>query len=656
MKSLMFSWVLVPILLSGAAVAEAEPLPFLHPLFADNMVLQQGIAAPVWGWAAPGEKVTVRMEGKSASATALADGKWLARLGPFAAGGPFTLEVAGPRSVTVKNVLVGDVWICSGQSNMEMGIGAVDRAQEEIAGADIPGIRLFTVPKLVASEPQSTCGGEWLVCSPKTVAAGGWAGFTAVGYFFGREIHSARKVPVGLIHTSWGGTIAEAWTSGEALSAMDDFRGPVEDFRKAAEAARAGAEDLDKRRAQWFRKVDPGSAPGLGWADPAFDASLWKAMSLPANWESAGLPDFDGIVWFRREFTLPEGWAGKDCVLHLGPIDDADTTWVNGVLVGSKDQYNEPRDYKVPAKALKAGRNVIAVRAIDFQGPGGICGSPADLRIEPEDLPGVSPVSLAGPWLFKDSTPVSKAGRMPQRMSNNPNVVTVLYNGMIAPLLPFAIQGAIWYQGESNAGRAAQYRTLLPTMIQDWRARFGVGEFPFFIVQLANFMAEKPEPGESAWAELREAQALTAQRLPKTGIGLAIDIGDAADIHPRNKQDVGKRLAVAARAIAYGEKIEYSGPIYAGMQREGGTVRLRFDHAAGLTARGGKLQGFAIAGEDGKFVWADASIDGSTVVLASPKVTDPRTVRYGWADNPVCTLYNAAGLPAVPFRTDAPAK
>ena len=627
--------------------------PFVHPLFTDNMVVQRDRRVPVWGWTEPGHRVTVRFHDKKTTVRADAQGKWRARLGPFKAGGPFVLEIEGPQTVTLTNVLVGDVWICSGQSNMEMGIGGVNEAAAKIAQADFPRIRLYTVPKRVASTPQETVtSGQWQACHPVTVAAGGWGGFSAVGYFFGRDLYRQVQVPIGLIHTSWGGTVAEAWTSAEALQKMEDFRPSLDQLVQMTTNQKDKGVTLERLMSDWYAQNDPGSASGPGWAASDFGASDWQTMTLPQNWEQAGLPDFDGVVWFRREVDLPVGWAGQEARLRLGPIDDRDTTWVNGVKVGAMDDWSAARTYRIPAGVLKAGRNVIVVRVLDTGGGGGIYGKPEEMRLE---LAGATdPVPLAGAWRYRDSVSLAKAKPVPQTLENNPNVVTVLYNGMIAPLVPFAIKGAIWYQGESNAGRARQYRTLLPTMIADWRSRFGVGDFPFFIVQLANFMEAKPEPGESVWAELREAQLLTSLRVPKTGLAVAIDIGDAADIHPKNKQEVGRRLALAAEAIAYGKKLEYSGPVYRTMVKVGNRLRLRFDHArGGLVAKGGEpLKGFAVAGADGKFVWAQAAIEGDAVVVSSPQVQVPVAVRYGWADNPVCNLYNQAGLPASPFRTD----
>ena len=637
-----------------AARADDAGQPFLHKLFTDNMVLQRGVPDPVWGWTTPGQKVTVTFENKKATATAGADGKWLAKIGPFKEGGPFTLTVAGPQTVTLNNIMVGDVWICSGQSNMEMGIGNVKNAQDEIAAANYPNIRLFTVPKKVAADPQSGVDSQWLVCSPQTVAAGGWNGFSAAGYFFGRDLYQNLHVPIGLIHTSWGGTIAEAWTSAEALNTMPDFKPAVASFQQAAAAAKAGAGDYDATVNQWYAKNDPGSANGLGWADVAYTTAAWKTMNLPQFWEGAGLPNYDGVVWFRKDIDLPAAWDGKAATLHLGPVDDNETTWINGTRIGATEGASVPRDYKVPANVLKAGRNVIAVRVLDTGGAGGFGGKPEDMRLEAD---GATTLTLAGPWLYQDSVSLDKTTPRPQRIDNNPNVVTVLYNGMIAPLVPFAIKGAIWYQGESNGGRGAQYRTLLPTLIKDWRSRFGVGEFPFFIVQLANFTATKPDPeqGDDGWSGVREAQLLTSETLPNTAIASAIDIGEAGDIHPKNKQEVGRRLSLDALAIAYGQKIEYSGPRYRSMKKDGNTIHLTFDHVGGgLVAQGdGKLQGFSIAGADKKFVWADARIEGNTIAVASPLVPDPIAVRYGWAMNPVVNLYNKDGLPASPFRTDS---
>ncbi|MBA3698514.1 MAG: beta galactosidase jelly roll domain-containing protein [Planctomycetes bacterium] len=632
------------VLSASAWVVAGEERPYVHQLFNDHMVFPRDLEAPVWGWCEPGKEVTVAMAGKSAKATAGADGRWQVKLGPFAAGGPHELVISGPKEQKIGDVLVGDVWICSGQSNMEWGVHSSNNSHEEIAKANHPKIRLFYVPKRISTEPQSLVSADWKVCSPESVP-----GFSAVGYFFGRLLHEQTGIPIGLINSNWGGTVAEAWTSAGALKTMDDFKGAVEDFERTA---KNGQDDFEQIMAEWWKKNDPGSLAGLGFADPNVEVNDWKSMNLPGHWEGQGLPNFDGIVWFRRDFELPENWTGKDVKLHLGAIDDRDTTWVNGSKVGEMNDWNHDRVYKVPKKLLKTGRNTIAVRVLDTGGGGGFHGRPEQLQLE---RAGGDPIALAGEWRWNMTKPFSEVTQPPSRIDNNPNAVTVLSNGMISCLEPFAIKGAIWYQGESNAGRADQYRRLLPTMIKDWRQRFGVGDFPFYIVQLANFMEPTNDPVQSGWAELREAQLWTAMNVPNCGIAVTIDIGDAKDIHPRNKQDVGKRLALEALAKTYGKQLVHQGPLYKEMKIEGNTVRLVFDHVGGgLEQRGDKLAGFAIAGADGKFVHGEARIDGANVIVTGAGIEQPTAVRYGWANNPPATLFNKDGLPASPFRTDAP--
>ena len=498
------------------AMAEVK----LQPIFGDHMVLQQGIPVPFWGQADPGEKVTVKVQGKEAEATADQQGAWSLKVGPLKSGGPLQVTIAGENSITFSDVLVGEVWVCSGQSNMAMQTSRANDPDKESAAADYPKIRLFKVASTIAEEPRNDLEGSWTLCSPQTVP-----GFSAVGYFFGRELHKASGVPVGLIQSAWGGTPAESWTSRKAIEAVEELRNMQQEHQqRAAAAAKVAA----------------------------------KAASKPAA---------------------------------------------------------------KPAKP-KAGAQAA--------------GAP-----------------LAQPTADQGAKPAPKpaAAAKPSRASGNPQAPFVLFNGMINPLVPYGIAGAIWYQGESNAPRAEQSRTLLPTMIKDWRTRWGQ-EFPFLIVQLANFKPRAEQPGDSDWAELREAQTLTT-KLPKVAQAVIIDVGDAADIHPKNKQEVGRRLALAAQHVAYGRKLEWSGPVFDAMKVDGDKVRLSFAHADGLkTADGGPLTGFAIAGAGRKFVWAKAEIDGPAVVLKADGLSEPVAVRYAWADNPACNLVNGAGLPAVPFRTD----
>lgn len=646
------------LVLTGAQRTPAQgstERPFLHPLFSDDMVLQRRVKFPVWGWTTPGASVTVEFQGKTATGVADAQGKWVARLGPFEAGGPYTMTIKGPQSVTLNNVLVGDVWLASGQSNMEMGITQVANAQEEVARANYPMIRLYAVPKTVAATPQETVNARWQVCTPANITVGGWGGFSAVAYFFGRKLHQELNVPIGLIHSSWGGTVAEGWVSAEALSALPEFVPAIKDLERTMSDPNGGApKDIDQRMEEWWKRNDPGSKTAPGWAAVEVDTTGWKTIPLPRAWEEEGyLPGYDGVVWFRKTFELPAGWAGRDLTLSLGPIDDRDTTFVNGTRVGAMNQWDAPRNYKVSASMLKPGTNTIAVRVLDTGGAGGFTGAPAQMKVAPADGSG-SPVSIAGDWSYRTGPAFDKVEAPPQFTSNNLGLVLARYNGMIAPLLPFAIKGAIWYQGESNVGRAPQYRKIMAALIQDWRTRFGVGDFPFLIVQLANFMARPDQPTDSEWARLRESQLYLSENVPHSGLAVTIDIGDAKDIHPKDKQDVGLRLALEALRTTYGQKIESSGPIYKSMKVEGDSIRISFEHTGGglMMKDGDKLLGFAIAGEDRRFVWADAVIKGNDVIVSSPEVKKPVAVRYAWADNPANNLYNKAGLPASPFRTD----
>lgn len=629
-------------------------------LVGDNMVVQQGVRVRVWGTASPGERVTVLMAGSGAEATAGADGRWQARIGPFAAGGPHTMTIAGSNTITVRNVLVGEVWVASGQSNMEWPLRQTDGADEEAARANVPEIRMFTVARAASAEPLDDVNGQWVVASPESVPH-----FSAVAYYFARELHRELKVPVGIVHSSWGGTPAEAWTSRGALGANPELARFVEAFDSAKANLAAAQREYEVARAAWERKhrlQDLGNRGfEQGWAGPSAGDG-WEAMKLPQLWESAGL-GLDGAVWFRREVDVPAGWAGKDLTLSLGAIDDFDVTYVNGTQVGATGaetpgSWTRPRVYTVPGALVKSGRNVIAVRVFDNFGGGGFGGQPVDMWLGPKDASASDRRDLSGEWAYKvelrvdpriaDSAtePVAPPG------PDNPNSPTVLYNAMIAPLTPYAIRGAIWYQGESNVGRARQYRTLFPAMIADWRRAWGLGDLPFYFVQLANYLPRREAPSDSAWAELREAQLATLTT-PNTGMAVAIDIGEAGDIHPRNKRDVGRRLALWALAKTYGKKIEFSGPLFQSMTVEGSRVRLRFSNAVGLRpAGGGELAGFAIASKDRRFVWARAKIDGDSVVVWSDEVTSPVAVRYAWADNPAATLVNGAGLPASPFRTD----
>ncbi len=628
----------------GAAAALVPSLTAVvrpNPLFCDHAVLQQGREVPVWGTADEGEKIVVEIAGRRAKTTATG-GRWLVRLPELPAGGPYTLTIRGTNTVKLQDVLIGEVWICGGQSNMERQLGLRQGQQpivgweREAATANLPKLRQFYVPQTTASAPQTEAKGAWTVCTPETAPD-----FTAVGFFFGRALQQARAgVPVGLIHSSWGGTPAEAWTSAETLRTLPGYAATLELIAERNRDPEGAARRYHEALAAWCTQHDRGSAAAAPWSDPALATADWIATKEPVLWEQSGLPGFDGIVWLRREFELSAEAAAGEATLDLGPVDDIETTWVNGVVVGETGFYSTPRRYRVPAGVLRAGRNVVALRVIDTGGGGGLWGKPEQLALTP--VVG-APVALAGPWQRKVAATLAETGRPPLNPAMGSGVPTALYNGMIAPLQPYAIRGAIWYQGEANNGAPQEYRRLLPATIADWRRGFGQGDFPFLFVQIAPFKDMTPE--------LREAQLQIWQETKNTAMAVTTDCGDAEDIHPTDKRPVGERLALAARVLAYGEKLEHSGPVFAAAAFEGAQAVVRFTHlGGGLVAPGGKLIGFELAGADGVFHPAAARIAGETVVVTADAVAAPQAVRYGWANVPECNLFNAAGLPASPFR------
>ncbi|MEM1094353.1 MAG: sialate O-acetylesterase [Bacteroidota bacterium] len=623
----------------------------LPALFSDHMVLQRDMPIPVWGTASPGGEVTVALGGQTRAAVADGEGNWQVDLPLMSAGGPHTLTVAGTDTTTFSDVLIGDVWVGSGQSNMYWEVRQSADAEAEIAAANHPNLRIFDVA-LDASmtEKDDVTSSGWAAVTPETIAR-----FSAVAYYFGREVQQEVEVPIGLIRTAWGGTRAEAWTSRNTLRTLDDYRPIVEEMDAIgyADYMEAKSEGYGPAIAAWnaqVRDLDAGYSSRSTWSAPELDESGWDTMTLPTEWELAGLDGFDGIVWFRRTVEIPANWAGSELTLQLTTIDDWDSTYVNGTLVGHMENYAAERHYTVPAGLMQPGANQISVRVVDTGGGGGIDARTGTLQLVGPD--GVA-IPLDGDWRYKVAATLSDLPARPQQPARQ-HVPSVLYNAMISPLIPFGIRGVIWYQGESNTGRAYQYRELFPAMITDWRTQWGQGDFPFYFVQLANFMAPQTDPDNASdWAELREAQTMTLDAVPNTAQAVIIDIGEANDIHPRNKQDVGKRLALAALALEYDRDVVYSGPSYRAMTVDGSEVMLDFDHVgSGLEARGDALSGFAIAGPDSVFVWADARIDGDRVVVSSPEVSAPIAVRYGWANNPDVNLYNAEGLPASPFRTD----
>ncbi|MBO9619045.1 MAG: 9-O-acetylesterase [Niabella sp.] len=632
-------------------VARSGATVKLPALFSNNMVLQRQTNAAIWGTAAAGKTVRVQTSWNKRTYWAKADagGNWNVKVATPVYGGPYSINITEENTITLENVLIGDVWLCSGQSNMEMplsGWGKIMNYQQEIAAANYPGIRLLQALHVTANTPANDLAvrnNGWDVCTPQTIAE-----FSATAYFFARTIYKETKIPIGLIHSSWGGTVAEAWTSFETLQTLPDFAAAAQKIKATPELNNVLYEEQMKAWSLKKNQADRGLVDGKPvWAAVDLNTGDWQTMQLPGLWETKGYPDLDGVVWFRKEVTIPESWSGKDLILSLSTIDDDDITYFNGVQVGATTGYDHDRVYKVPAGLVKKGANSITVRVTDNGGGGGLYGEAKQMFLGTKEG---QQIALSGNWISKISFTFKDLPPAPQS-PQNPNRPGVLYNAMIHPVTRFAIKGVIWYQGEANAGRAWQYRELFPALIQDWRKKFSSGAFPFYFVQLANFMKRADLPAESQWAELREAQLMTT-RLSNTGMATIIDIGAGDNIHPKNKQEVGRRLALIALNKVYGKRNEYSGPLYRSQQINGSTIVLSFTHAKGMKAKDGVLKGFAIAGSDKKFYWAEASVKGNTIVVRSPEVKAPVAVRYAWADNPEANLVNSDGLPASPFRTD----
>ena len=648
---------LLILLLTGSPDAEIR----LPGIFSDHAVLQRDRPLPVWGTAQPNADITVTLGDRSTTGRAGADGKWRVVLPAMAAGGPYALTVDGDGQVRLDDLMVGEVWICSGQSNMQWPLTQTEGGEAAVATASFPQIRLFTVPRVIGTEPQEDVAGHWRVCQPDAVPT-----FSAVAYYFGRQLHRELDLPIGLINSSWGGTRIEPWTdraSLEALPGMGTQFAALEEAIVAHERDRSKIEAARAVHAEAARQMlqleDDGDASG---AIPQLDDSTWPPMALPAQWEEAGLPGLDGLVWFRREVEIPEDWAGQELVLHLGPVDDSDVTFFDGARVGGMGSYrdkiieywDDPRVYSIPGERVRPGTSVIAVRVIDTGAVGGLWGSePEEMRLVLAGDPQQS-LPLAGEWRYQVQVELPFVPPDPLQPYTLP---TLLYNSMIHPLIPYALRGAIWYQGESNVltKDGMEYAAKMRAMVGGWRRLWGQGDFPVYSVQLAPFLYSTPfancDPLDLP--RLWEAQ-IAPLAIPNTGIAGTLDVGNLQDIHPQRKKVVGERLARWALAKDYGRSdLVFCGPLYSSMQVAGKRVRVRFDHAeSGLATLDGKSPDwFEVAGSDGNYVAAEARIDGSTVVAWSQDVPAPEAVRFAWHEEAQPNLVNAAGLPALPFRS-----
>ncbi|HTJ11545.1 MAG TPA: sialate O-acetylesterase [Dinghuibacter sp.] len=624
----------------------------LPQLVSDHMVLQRDTVVNVWGWARPSEKVSVTIAGHTYVARAGEDSLWMVRLRPLKAGGPYTMDIRASNHIVLQDILAGDVWFCSGQSNMVLPMERVkEKYPAEIAAADIPVIRNFFVPTAadVFDVHKDLPASQWVAASPSSVL-----GFGAATWFFARDLYERYHVPIGIINSSVGGTPIQAWVSSAGL------RGTPYADRLARFADTAFRRSLGRpggaTRPRAYASPDAGLSEK--WFSLDYTPVGWHPFWLPGYWADQGVKGLNGVVWFRREIDVPESMAGKPARLFVGRIVDADETYVNGTRVGNITYQYPPRRYDVPAGVLHAGKNLMVVRVTNSAGKGGFV---PDKRYELTD--GVTHVDIRGDWQYKVGQVFSadRFGGSPPPFSAQ-NEPAGLYNTMVAPAIRYTLKGFLWYQGEANTGRPLEYRQLLPSLIADWRGLWGQGPLPFLYVQLPNFMEVQYSPSESQWAELREMERLSLT-VPNTGMAVTIDAGEWNDIHPLDKKDVGDRLALLARQLAYGEHdLVASGPLFASADVRGSTIVVRFSSVGGgliardggLAAQGGTpLRQFAVAGTDRKFFWADARIVGDSVTVSSEYVPHPLYVRYAWADNPEgANLYNQEGLPASPFRTD----
>lgn len=631
------------LLLALISAANAEVR--LPRLISDGMVLQRDTRVKIRGWADPKEEVTVHFRGRTGHTRADARGEWSVRLPSGPAGGPFTLEITAKNRILLQEIYAGEVWVCSGQSNMQLPMTRVaDRYPREIANSENPAIRQFLVPMRYdfTTPQQDLSGGSWVGANPANVRQ-----FSAAGYFFARALYDRLRVPIGLINASIGGTPVEAWMSAVAL---ETWPAQLDSARHYADSMRVRAiQSTDRaRNAAWFaalRARDGGYAAAGAWIRPEFDDSSWPTLRVPSRWKEEPLGPLTGSVWLRKTVELPGAMAGTPGRLLLGTIVDSDSAWINGVFVGSVGYQYPPRKYDFPAGLLREGKNLIAIRVVSNRGSGEFIRDKVYGLVAAGDT-----INLAGSWRYQVGTVMEPA----------PGQTFIeykplgLFNGMIAPLLQTRIRGVIWNQGESNTGRPDGYHRILAAMISDWRRQWGLGDFPFILAQLANFMAPSPTMQESGWAALRDEQRRTLQ-LENTGMAVAIDLGEWNDLHPLNKGDLGLRLALWARRLAYGEgRLACSGPLLRDSKVAKGKMVLRFTHTgSGLAVRGGgELQHFAIAGADGRWFQAQARIRGDRVEVWSAAVSEPVTVRYAWAHNPQgANLINREGLPASPFCT-----
>jgi sialate O-acetylesterase len=625
----------------------------LPVLISDGMILQRDSKILIWGWASSGEKVQIKLDNRIFRTVTDSEGNWKVSLPPMKAGGPYTMEVKGKNTIVITDILFGDVWFCSGQSNMVINMERVkEKYPNDIAAANFPEIRNFFIPTASdISVHKDLPGGKWISASPGNVLT-----FGAATFFFARSLYQEYKVPIGIINSSVGGTPIEAWISEEGFKAFPQLITRIEKLKDTAYLnpilrATNRRPEISQQPASDTKSIDKGTSGPTAWYSTTYVPEGWHKYWLPGYWEDQGTKDLHGIVWFRKEISVPESMTGKPAKLFMGRIVDADNVYVNGVLSGSITYQYPPRRYNLPSGLLKPGKNIIVIKVTNTSGKGGFVPDKPYWLVAGNDS-----LDLRGEWYYKVGQvfrpSINRPGTFipPVSMQNEPSG---LYNSMVAPVINYQIKGILWYQGETNTGKPKEYQQLLPALINDWRNKWQQGLLPFLFVQLPNFMEVQYLPSESQWAELRFSQ-FNSLSVSNTAMAVTIDAGEWNDIHPLEKKTVGERLALAARKLAYGnDKIVYSGPVYKSCIIEGDSIKLEFDHiGSGLTVKGGgDLSYFAIAGKDGKYVWAEARIYNNHVIVWSDEIKNPVCVRYAWADNPEgANLYNMEGLPASPFE------
>ena len=620
----------------------------LPRLVRDSMILQRDTKIKIWGWASNGEKISIKFNKKNYKTKADANGNWSIFLSPLKAGGPYTMDIEGKNKISLKEILIGDVWFCSGQSNMvhQMNIHDVTYAKD-IAEANYPEIRQFWIPTLTSLQgPKDDFpAGNWVPAIGDQVRP-----FSAVAFFFARDLYEKYHVPIGIINSSVGGTPIEAWTSEEGLKEFSAIQTTIQKNKDTAYVNGLARSAMAANANRSMQVLDKGMMEPVKWYDNAYVPKGWRPINIPGYWEDQGIKDLNGVVWYRKEINIPASMTGKPAKVFLGRIVDADALYINGKQVGLTAYQYPQRRYPVAADVLKAGKNIFVIRVTNTAGKGGFVPDKPYCVLADNDT-----VDLRGTWQYKVGEVFQpRAGGPGAFPINAQNQPTALYNAMVAPAINYTIKGFLWYQGEANAGRAEEYAKLQPAQIIDWRNKWDQGELPFLYVQLPGFMDYNYLPSESGWATLRESQ-LKSLSVPNTAMAVAIDAGEWNDIHPDNKKIVGDRLALAAEKMVYGENVVASGPIYQSYSTEGNKIVISFSNVgSGLTTNDGEeLSEFAIAGADKKFIWAKAKIEGDKVVVWNDSISDPKYVRYAWADNPVNpNLFNKEGFPASPFRTE----